>query len=224
MSKHSFRVPARYCVRNRHKALTDSSEDHCMAHPRNAAALLLTAGSVGGIGMLAGATLPISLPGRIAIGFGLFASGAFLLTGVAWLYAEDSDTALYSRVPAVSLLLVGLTAIGWSLVEFEPWRVYGWDGVVLDQTLRILLVVLSAGLGIAFVLVGLRWARRRQMRYPLAILSVGLSIGEFHLGFQAVDSFLPPIPTPVLGLVLVLAVLPALVILYKLPNHPRPVD
>jgi hypothetical protein len=58
--------------------------------------------------------------------------------------------------------------------------------VVLDQELRLVLVAVSVLIGSIFVGAGWRWYQHRQMKYPLATLSVGLLIGLFYLGFKAV--------------------------------------
>lgn len=183
-----------------------------------AAILLFAVGLVSGTGILAALRLPITLPGRIAAGFGLLACTALLLTGWMWFSESGWDSRSYAQIPGLGLLAVEVISIGWSFVEFEPWRVYRSDVVVLDRPLRVGLVLIASLVGAAFIGAGRRWANDRQLRYPLAILSFGLAVSLIYLSYLAVDDFLAPIPTPILGLLLVVAALPAAGVLYKLPR------
>jgi len=126
----------------------------------------------------------------------------FVVTGVLWHRAPNSSPTRYRVVPAVTLGLVGITAIFGSLAVFQPWESRGF-GRTVTGLITGLLSILGAGVAVA----SYRWFRQREFRYPLAILTGILSVGLFHRFAQQFD---PTIPVPLVALVVgIILVVPA---------------
>ncbi|QIO24171.1 hypothetical protein [Haloarcula sp. JP-L23] len=133
----------------------------------------------------------------------------FVVTGWLWRREPDSKEARYRGVPALTLVLVGFMGIIGSLLVLQPWASRGLA--------RLVLLVVTGGFSIlagGLLLAGVVWFRRREERYPLAVLTAILSVGLFHCYAQRFD---PSIAVPVVALIGgVLATLSAIVVLYGL--------
>ncbi len=123
----------------------------------------------------------------------------FIVTGFLWIMS-DSWKIEYSQIPAVTLAVLGIIAILGSLVVFQPWSSGGLAG-----GLRWGIVALSAVLGGIFALAGTKWAREKQVQYPLALLAGGQALGVFFIGHQQFDLLLstPQLTVAIAAVVLI---------------------
>ena len=150
-----------------------------------------------------------SPPEMLAIVCTLLISGGLLLTGAVWYSELNSETSRYIRLPAITLFLLGIGGILVGILTFRPLRPSITQG--LRTILAGLLVLVGGGLAIA----GWRWFHRQEMRYPLSVLATGLVFGLSYVLYNLVDESLAPIPTPVLLLIPVSAIILGLVVLYR---------
>lgn len=183
-----------------------------MRRATNGSILLLFVGLVSGIATI-GAGVTGSNVDRLVTGFLILISGGYITTGALWIYQERTGTR-YAQLPAITLVVLGLTGIIGGFVLFDPLI------PSITQGLRTLIFGLLSLTGIGLVLVGRRWARERQMRYPLGILTGGLVLGLAYVAHQRFDIFDAAL---VSLLVVLVAVLIAVAIAYIGPSESDPV-
>ena len=163
-----------------------------------------------------GSGIGLFLPGR-AVGVESGVRWLFALTfttvgcgflGMAGISLRRGEPALLSRtqIPAVVLFGVGALWILGSVPVFQPHR---YDG--LAGGLRLLLTSGLVVAGSVALLLGIRWYRRRQPRYPLAVSTGVLGLGFLYVAHQELGLNLP---FPFLTVLTVLAIaLPVVVTL-----------
>jgi len=171
------------------------------------------------VGLISGSITVVAIPHiwnsppeKLAIICTLVISGGLLLTGAVWYSELHSETSRYIRLPAITLFLLGIGGIIVGILTLRPLRPSITQG--LRTILTGLLVLVGGGLAIA----SWRWFHRQEMRYPLAFLTTGLVFGLSYVLFNLVDEFLAPIPTPVLLLIPVSAMILGLFVLYRFPQ------
>lgn len=139
-------------------------------------------------------------------------SFGYVSTGVLW-FREQEAAATNVRslqLPALTLIAVAITTVVGTLFVFQPWQYRGFAA-----TATTLLTGFLAVVAIGLVVVGITWARRREPRYPLALLTGILAVGLFHRLAQQVN---PTLPVPVVAvLVVVIAVVPPIIVLSQVP-------
>lgn len=151
---------------------------------------------------------------RLVTGLLVVISGGFVATGGLWLARRRTEATLYPRLPAMTLVLFGISCIIGAIVSFSPVR------STVNQGLQMLLMGGLILTGVVLVFSGWRWYQERQMRYPLSILSGALVLGLAYITRQRLgilDS------APVGLLVVLVAVLIAVAIAFVGPSESDPV-
>lgn len=148
---------------------------------------------------------------ELVTAFMLIIDGGLIATGALWLSRRRMGSSLYVRVPAGTIMLLGLGSIVGGLLAFNAWK------PSFNQAFRVLLTGVSILVGSGFITAGWLWARRRQMQYPLALLIGGLIPGTAYIAHQRLDLY---VPTPVTAFLVVLSVLLAIVAVYAVPSPP----
>lgn len=134
-----------------------------------------------------------------------------IVTGSSWIFQQKVGAEVYTRVPASTLLLLGITSIIGSIILFHPWR------ATITQGLR---VIITAGLvlfGSGLVFGGWRWGCEQQMRYPLGLLAGGFVLGVSYIIHQRLDLFVSNLR---MVLIAIVAILITVAIPYLVPTHP----
>lgn len=143
----------------------------------------------------------------------LITTSGFVVTGLLWRRGSDSGTTRYQLIPAVTLSLIGMTAIIGSVAVFQPWESQGFG-----RTVTVAITSVLSILGACLAVVSYRWYRQRELRYPLAILLGILSVGLFHRFAQQFD---PTLPVPFVALlVAIIVIVPVTSVLYVLEPQP----
>lgn len=143
--------------------------------------LLVFVGLVTGLATV-GAGVSGSDVDRLVTGFLIVISGGYVATGTSWI-AQERAGSRYAQLPAIALVVLGVSHIIGGLVSFHPLK------STVNQGLQMMLMGVLVLTGIGLVLVGRRWARERQMRYPLGILAGGLVLGLAYFTHQRFDVF-----------------------------------
>lgn len=143
--------------------------------------LLLFVGLVSGIATISAGVRGSNVD-RLVTGFLIVISGGFVATGALWI-AHERTGSRYAQLPAITLIALGVSHIIGGLVEFDP------GGSTVNRGLQLMLMGVLVVTGIGLVLVGWRWARKRQMSYPLGILAGGLVLGMAYLTRQRFDPY-----------------------------------
>lgn len=171
------------------------------------------------IGLISGSITVIAVPQiwnsppeKLATVCTLLISGGLLLTGAVWRSEHDSETSRFIRLPAITLFSLGVGSITAGILTLRPLQ----PGIT--QGLRIILTGILVLIGGGLTIAGWWWFHRKEMRYPLAVLATGLVFGLSYVLYNLVDEILAPIPTPVLLLIPVSAIIIGLVVLYRFPQ------
>lgn len=164
------------------------------------------------VGLASGfATLMAGVTGSnvdwLATGFLVIISAGLVTTGGLGI-VQPRDGNLYHHLPATTLIVLGISLIFGGLVAFNP------GGSTVNRGLQLMLMGVLVLTGIGLVLVGWRWARERQMSYPLGILAGGLVLGLAYLIHQMYDVFYD---WPAMLLIISVAVLITVAIAYAVP-------
>ena len=150
-----------------------------------------------------------SPPEQLATVCTLLASGAFLITGGVWFVDRESNAERYIQIPAAMLLLLGAGVIVVAIVALQPLQGGITQGL---RTILMGIVVLAGG---SVAISGWRWLQGRNIRPPLALHTIVLGLGLSYILFKLVDQAIAPIPTPVLVLIPLGAVVLGLGVLYR---------
>lgn len=179
--------------------------------------MLIIAGLIGGLLSLYSITQWPSdgPPEELAVGLTILMSGGFLVLGILQLKDYQVRDGRIGRIPAVLLVGVGIaTAVGGVLL-FEPWR------SDMTQGFSVFVAGGWALVGFTLTLLGERWRREQESQYPLAVLSTGFLLNLFYVLFEAFDPLIPPLSTPTLLLILVVAGIPGAWIFYRSTPEPE---
>lgn len=134
-----------------------------------------------------------------------------LVTGGTGIFRQNVGIEVYTRAPAGTLLLLGLTDILGGLVLFYPTNGSVTYGLQMILTAVLVLV------GGVLLYGGWRWSRQRQMRYPLGLLAGGFVLGVSYLLHQRLDIFVSNLR---LALIAVVALFVAVAMPYLVPARP----
>lgn len=165
---------------------------------------LLAAGFIGGVLSLYSITQgpPDAPPEELAVSLLILLSGAFLILGGLQLKDYKVQAERIGSIPAAILVGVGIATVVGGVLLFEPWR------SDLTQGFRVFLAGGWALVGLSLSVLGERWRRNQASQYPLAVLSTGFLLSLFYVCFELFDPLLPPLPTPAMLLIIVVAGLP----------------
>lgn len=156
------------------------------------------------------ATLAAGIQGSnidgLVTAFTLTIDGGLILMGVLWL--SHPKSALHTRIPAVTVLLLGVGSIVGGVTAFEAWK------VSFNQELRVILTGVLVLVGCGLVISGWLWTHRQQVQHPTALLISGLIPGLAYIAHQRLDLYFS---TPLIVLTVVLSFLFAIVAGYVLP-------
>lgn len=164
------------------------------------------------VGLASGfATLMAGVTGSnvdwLATGFLVIISAGFVITGGLGI-AQPREGTLYHYLPAITLIVLGISSVVGGLESFDPLK------STVNRGLQMMLMGVLVLTGFGLVLVGWRWARERQMSYPLGTLAGGLVLGLAYLTHQRYDVFYD---WPVMLLIVSVAVLITVAIAYAVP-------
>lgn len=136
------------------------------------------------VGLASGfTTLMVGVAGSnvdwLVTGFLVIISAGFVTMGGLGI-AQPREGNLYHRLPALTLVVLGISSVVGGLVSFQPMR------STVTQGLQLALMAILGLIGVVLILGGRHWAREREMRYPLAILSGCLVLGLGYIAHQAI--------------------------------------